>query len=110
MPIRRPAPLAALIFAFAIPAHAGAPEAQPQPTTTATNAATNGATNGIVVQGQADPKQRKVCHTEVSTGSVMPKRTCRTVAEQELAQRQADRDMDRLRDRQLSGDQTTGLR
>jgi hypothetical protein len=101
---RLAAPAAVLVFALAIPVHlhAGTPEAP-------TDQKTAG-TGGIVVQGQADPKQRKVCHMETATGSVMPKRICRTAAEQELAQRQADRDMDRIRDRQLSGDQTTGLR
>lgn len=37
----------------------------------------------------AEDKNRKVCKVEVSTGSVMPKRVCRTVAEIEALQEQA---------------------
>ena len=36
-------------------------------------------------------KQRKVCRTETATGSVMPKRVCRTVAQIEEDQRNAER-------------------
>jgi hypothetical protein len=36
-------------------------------------------------------KQRKVCRSETATGSVMPKRVCRTVAQIEQDQRNAER-------------------
>lgn len=64
----------------------------------------------IVVQGQPDPKGRKVCKNEVSTGSVMPKRVCRIVGDSQAASLQAEREMERFRERQLSGDLTTGQR
>jgi len=35
----------------------------------------------IVVTGEKDPRDRKVCKTEGTTGSIMQKKTCRTVAE-----------------------------
>jgi hypothetical protein len=46
--------------------------------------------------GKAD-KNRKICKVEVATGSVMPKRVCRTVAEMEALQAQAAESRDSLR-------------
>ena len=37
----------------------------------------------IIVEGQKAPKQRRVCVSETPTGSAIPHRTCRTVAEWE---------------------------
>ena len=96
MMLRFLAPAAALFCTFAVSAHAE-PSTTPAPT----------ATQGIVVQGQAEAKERKVCHMEVATGSVMPKRVCRTVSSDPTARVQEDRELDRIRDRQQYG-QTMG--
>jgi hypothetical protein len=42
-------------------------------------------------------KNRKICRTEVATGSVMPKRVCRTVAEIEALQEQAAKTKESMR-------------
>lgn len=39
----------------------------------------------IVVTGEKNERDRKVCKNETPTGSIMQKRTCRTVAEWEEA-------------------------
>ena len=57
------------------------------------------------VQAPAAPKERKVCHSEVATGSVMPKRVCRTVSTDPTERLRAERDLDRVRDRQQYGQQ-----
>jgi hypothetical protein len=46
--------------------------------------------------GNAD-RNRKICRTEVATGSVMPKRVCRTVAEIEALQEQAAKTKEAMR-------------
>ena len=51
----------------------------------------------IVVEGEVPERQRRVCETRVATGSIMPKRVCRTVAQIEQERRRTERDMDELR-------------
>jgi len=63
-------------------------------------AATDGATHAGHAPNETAPeakpdKERKVCRTETATGSVMPKRICRTVAQIEEDQLRAEQ----LRDR-----------
>ena len=41
----------------------------------------------IVVEGEVPPEQRRVCQMETTTGSIMPRRVCRTVAQIEEDQR-----------------------
>ena len=55
----------------------------------------------IVVEGDVPKERRRVCETRVTTGSIMPKRVCRTV-EQRDEERQAAREaMERIsRDRE----------
>jgi hypothetical protein len=92
MMLRLLAPAAAVLSVFAVAAQAE-PTAPAAPT----------ASPGIVVQGQAEAKERKVCHMEVATGSVMPKRVCRTVSSDPTARLQEERELDRVRDRQQYG-------
>ena len=42
-------------------------------------------------------KEKKVCKSDVSTGSIMAKRTCRTKAEWAAMEDQAKSDLDRMR-------------
>ncbi|MEO6387554.1 MAG: hypothetical protein ABIT16_09925 [Croceibacterium sp.] len=77
-----------------------APPAATEPSPDATNAP-------IVVEAQ---KEKKICHNETSTGSVMPRRVCRTatqVAEQQAA---AQRSLDAARRSQETDDLTRELR
>ena len=39
--------------------------------------------NEVTVTGQRDPRDRRVCRESVATGSIMRRRTCRTVREWE---------------------------
>jgi hypothetical protein len=43
----------------------------------------------IVVEGEVPPERRRVCQTETTTGSIMPRRVCRTVAQIEEEERVA---------------------
>jgi hypothetical protein len=43
-------------------------------------------------------KEKKVCKTDVGTGSIMPKRTCRTKAEWEALTEQSKGNLDRTQD------------
>jgi hypothetical protein len=42
-------------------------------------------------QATTPPEERKICTMETATGSVMPKRVCRTRAEIEAQRREAER-------------------
>ena len=86
----------AVLLATSVSALAGEPTTTPAP---------QAANNGITVQAPAAPKERKVCHSEVATGSVMPKRVCRTVSTDPTERLRAERDLDRVRDRQQYGQQ-----
>lgn len=44
-------------------------------------------TPDIVVEGEVPPEQRRVCQMETTTGSIMPRRVCRTVAQIEEDER-----------------------
>jgi hypothetical protein len=68
--------------------------ADERPTTESVEKADNG--QAAVADKHSD-KNRKICRTEVATGSVMPKRVCRTVAEIEALQAQAATTKDSLR-------------
>jgi hypothetical protein len=90
MTLRIAAPLALITLFFAAPA------------ATATNgAAANDAAHAghsAEQQEQADAKpakQRRVCRNETATGSVMPKRVCRTVEQIEADERNAEEYRDR---------------
>lgn len=43
----------------------------------------------IVVEGEVPKENRKVCRMQVTTGSIMPKRVCRTQAQIEAEERAA---------------------
>jgi hypothetical protein len=43
----------------------------------------------IIVEGEVPKEQRRVCEMQTTTGSIMPKRVCRTVAQIEEDQRVA---------------------
>ena len=98
MPIRFALPGALLLCAVAAPVAAATDEPAQPPKS-----------SNIVVDGKKDAKQKKVCETMNVTGSIMPKRVCRTVAESEQAQLDAQHEIDRMRDRQLSGQQVGAL-
>jgi hypothetical protein len=84
MTIRLAAPFALLALSCA-----GAAVAVPPNADHATHA---GSASGQTTDGAAKPdKQRKICRSEAATGSVMPKRVCRTVAQIEEDQRNAER-------------------
>ena len=80
MTIRFAAPLALLALSVAVPGFAAANQAAPAEQASEQAAAED-----------AKPKQRKICRTETATGSVMPKRVCRTVEQVEQDQRNAER-------------------
>lgn len=80
MTIRLAAPLALIALSCAGPALAAAHDAH----------AGQSAEQTPAEEAKPD-KQRKVCRTETSTGSVMPRRVCRTVAQMEEEQRNAER-------------------
>jgi hypothetical protein len=83
MTIRLAAPLALLAFSCA-----GAALATPHEHAAAHDQAAPAAT----AEADAKPaKERKVCRSETATGSVMPKRVCRTAAQMEEEQRNAER-------------------
>jgi len=50
--------------------------------------------------GAADPakSEKKICKNEAKTGSIMPKRVCRTKAEWDQLSEQGKADLDRVRD------------
>ena len=89
MIIRLAAPLALIALSCAGPGFAAAPDA-------AHAAHAEGRTDQAPAPETAPAKQRKVCRTETATGSVMPKRVCRTVAQIE----QDERNVERFRDQQ----------
>lgn len=83
MTIRLGAPLAVALFCSA-PAFAAA------------SAPSTAAPAGEAPAAEAAPaKTKKVCRMETATGSVMPKRVCRTVAQMEEDERNAERFRDR---------------
>jgi hypothetical protein len=43
----------------------------------------------IIVEGEVAPEQRRVCEMQTTTGSIMPRRVCRTVAQIEEDERVA---------------------
>ena len=90
----------ALLFAAltASGAAAQADQARPQPASppaVETPAAEDD--EKIVVEGELPDEKRKVCEVRTSTGSIMPKRVCRTVAQIERDQRAALESMERSR-------------
>src|SRR5688572_26476735 len=55
----------------------------------------------IVVEGEVPKEKRRVCEVRTGTGSIMPKRVCRTLAQVEEDERVARESMDRFsRDRE----------
>lgn len=55
----------------------------------------------IVVEGEVPKEKRKICEMRTSTGSIVPKRVCRTVAQIEEDERLARDAMERVnRDRE----------
>jgi hypothetical protein len=57
----------------------------------------------------ADP-QKKVCHEDIQTGSIMPKRTCKTQAEWDALTAKSQSNADDLRDQMKSRDMVGGNR
>jgi hypothetical protein len=57
----------------------------------------------------ADP-QKKVCHEDIQTGSIMPKRTCKTQAEWDALTAKSQSNLDDLRDQNHSRDMVGGNR
>jgi hypothetical protein len=53
-------------------------------------------------------KEKKICHSETPTGSIRPVRVCRTQAEIDAANQQAQDQIDRAN--RLSSQPTSGLR
>lgn len=80
MTIRLAAPLALLALSCTVPAFAAAGQAS----------AENAQPSEQAADAKPD-KQRKICRTETATGSVMPKRVCRTVEQIEEDERNAER-------------------
>ena len=71
-----------------------APPSQPAPARAADD-------EEIVVEGEVPKEKRKICTMRTDTGSIMPKRVCRTVAQIEADERAARDMVDRLnRDRE----------
>jgi hypothetical protein len=58
----------------------------------------------------APDKSKKVCRRQVTTGSVMPKSVCRTVAQWEALTEKAKSDLDRTRDMERSRSTVGGNR
>ena len=81
MTIHLAAPLALLALLCTAPAYASAADGAHSGHTETQAPATN-AKKG---------KERKICRSETATGSVMPKRVCRTVAQIEEDERNAER-------------------
>jgi hypothetical protein len=83
MTIRLAAPLALLVLSCAAPAFAAAggnAEQQAEP---------------AAASDDKPKKERRVCRNETATGSVMPKRVCRTVEQMEEDERRAEEYRDR---------------
>ena len=57
----------------------------------------------------ADP-QKKICHEDIQTGSIMPKRTCKTQAEWDALTARSQSNLDDLRDQNKSRDMVGGNR
>jgi hypothetical protein len=81
MTIRLAAPLALLALSVAGPGFAAANQ----------EAAAEQSAEQAAPADAAPAKQRKICRTETATGSVMPKRVCRTAEQVEQDQRNAER-------------------
>ncbi len=69
-------------------------------------AAADGDSPEIVVEGERDPKDKKVCRVEVRIGSSLPKRVCRTVRESEELTKASTEALDRARDRESAAEFT----
>ena len=91
--------LAILLAAAPVAAHAqaGTPASSPTP---APNAP-------IVVQGQAE---KKVCHMETATGSIMSRRVCRTAREIAEQERRTEVALEAVRQARESADLIRELR
>ena len=85
MTIRFAAPLALLALSCAVPAFAAAEDA----------AHGDHGSEPTAASDAKPKKERKVCRSETATGSVMPKRVCRTVAQMEEDERNAEQFRDR---------------
>ena len=74
---------------------------EPAPAPAATPAGDDNEDQEIVVEGEVPKEKRRVCETRVQTGSIMPKRVCRTVAQAEEEREAAHEAMERIsRDRE----------
>jgi len=80
--------LLASTAAAAAQADQGAPPASAEPSPPAAQD-DDTSTPDIVVEGEVPKEQRRVCEVQTTTGSIMPKRVCRTVAQIEEDQRVA---------------------
>ena len=58
----------------------------------------------IIVEGEVPKEQRRVCEMRTDTGSIIPKRVCRTVAQIEEEERTASESLEIIRrDRDTRG-------
>ena len=69
----------------------------------------NGNAQPQAQRGAADP-QKKVCHEDIQTGSIMPKRTCKTQAEWDALTARSQSNLDDLRDQNKARDMVSGSR
>ena len=97
MPYRHVAPAALLFAALNSPLWAAEP-------------AHDAATATVESKDAQASGPHKVCRTETATGSVMPRRVCRTVDPNDPAQARMERELDRVRERQIAGQQIMGQR
>jgi hypothetical protein len=74
-------PVALLLVAVAASGAAAQSDQQEAPPAPAAPAAADDASGEIVVEGEVPKEKRRVCETRATTGSIMPKRVCRTVAQ-----------------------------
>ena len=95
-----PIPFAALALA-ACPAAAQDSGAGPAPAAAAEGTPTPSgeeqAPDEIVVEGEVPKERQRVCTMETTTGSIMPRRVCRTVAQAEEQERVARESLDMMR-------------
>jgi len=100
--------LIALLF-LGIATRGALAQSNPAPSETATAAAAEAAATAdqdpeIVVEGDVPKEERRVCETRVQTGSFMPKRARRTVAQAEQEERAAEQLFENVRrDREARG-------
>ena len=69
-------------------------DASAEPTAPAASDAPEEDDSEIIVEGEVPKERRRVCEVQTTTGSIMPKRVCRTVAQIEEDERVARESME----------------